>query len=54
MGNGILAFFGSPLTHEDDPQRAGLAALGILEGLQGFQEQIQRERGLDFNVCVGI
>jgi len=27
MGDGILAFFGAPIAHEDDPQRALLAGL---------------------------
>jgi len=31
MGDGILAFFGAPLAHEDDPQRAVLAGLEIVE-----------------------
>lgn len=53
-GDGILAFFGAPLAHEDDPQRAVLAGLEIIEGVQAFQEQLRRERGLDFNVRVGI
>ena len=53
-GDGILAFFGAPLAHEDDPQRAVLAGLEIVENLRTFQEQLQHERGLDFNVRVGI
>jgi class 3 adenylate cyclase/tetratricopeptide (TPR) repeat protein len=53
-GDGVLAFFGAPLAHEDDPQRAVLAGLEIIEGVQAFQEQMQRERRLDFNVRVGI
>jgi class 3 adenylate cyclase/tetratricopeptide (TPR) repeat protein len=54
MGDAILAFFGAPIAHEDDPQRAVLAGLGIVEGIQPYREQIKRERGLDFNVRVGI
>ncbi|MBI1801156.1 MAG: AAA family ATPase, partial [Chloroflexi bacterium] len=54
MGDAILAFFGAPIAHEDDPQRATLAALGIVEGVQGFRAQMTQERGLDFNVRVGI
>ncbi|MGE5221071.1 MAG: ATP-binding protein [Omnitrophica WOR_2 bacterium] len=54
MGDGILAFFGAPLAHEDDPQRAIFAGLEILEGIRGFHTQIKRERSLDFNVRVGI
>ena len=33
MGDAILAFFGAPITHEDDPQRAVLADLEILNGI---------------------
>ncbi|MBI3243398.1 MAG: AAA family ATPase [Chloroflexi bacterium] len=54
MGDAILAFFGAPIAHEDDPQRAVLAGLDIVEGIQPYREQIKRERGLDFNVRVGI
>lgn len=54
MGDAILAFFGAPTTHEDDPQRAVRAGLEIVEGIKTFREQLQRERGLDFNVRVGI
>ena len=31
-GDGILAFFGAPVAHEDDPQRAVLAGLAIIAG----------------------
>ncbi|MBI3734875.1 MAG: AAA family ATPase [Chloroflexi bacterium] len=54
MGDAILAFFGAPIAHEDDPQRAVLAGLGILDGIQPYRQQLQRKYGLDFNVRVGI
>ncbi len=54
MGDAILAFFGAPIAHEDDPQRAILAGLEIVAGVQGFREEIRRQFGLDFNVRVGI
>ena len=54
MGDAILAFFGAPNAHEDDPQRAVLAGLEILRGLQPFCEKIRQQHGLDFNVRVGI
>ena len=54
MGDAILAFFGAPIAHEDDPQRAVLAGLGIVEGIQAYRERVKRERSLDFNVRVGI
>ena len=54
MGDAILAFFGAPVSREDDPQRAILAALGILESLRSFQEEFRRDYGHEFNVRIGI
>ena len=54
MGDAILAFFGAPASHEDDPQRAILAGLEIVDGIGTFREEIAKEYGLDFNVRVGI
>jgi uncharacterized protein with von Willebrand factor type A (vWA) domain len=36
LGDGILAFFGTPRAHEDDPARAILAALQIRQRLQAM------------------
>ncbi|HET9494299.1 MAG TPA: BREX system ATP-binding domain-containing protein, partial [Chloroflexia bacterium] len=54
MGDAILAFFGAPIAHEDDPQRAVLAGLGIVEGMKEYREQIKRRYGFDLSVRVGI
>jgi class 3 adenylate cyclase/tetratricopeptide (TPR) repeat protein len=54
MGDGILAFFGAPFTHEDDPQRAVLAGLDIVAGIGPYREQIKKSWGIDLNVRVGI
>jgi class 3 adenylate cyclase/tetratricopeptide (TPR) repeat protein len=54
MGDAILAFFGAPTAHEDDPLRAILAGLDIVNGIQIFRQQISSEFDLDFNVRVGI
>ncbi|HJS30243.1 MAG TPA: adenylate/guanylate cyclase domain-containing protein, partial [Anaerolineales bacterium] len=54
MGDAILALFGAPTSHEDDPQRALLAALEIIEELRPFQAKVRREHRLDFNVRIGI
>jgi len=54
MGDAILAFFGAPLAHEDDPERACRAALEIIEGAQKYAARLE-ERGIaGFNVRVGI
>jgi class 3 adenylate cyclase/tetratricopeptide (TPR) repeat protein len=36
LGDGILAFFGAPVAHEDDPQRAVWAALHMLDATAKF------------------
>ena len=54
MGDAILAFFGAPIAHEDDPQRAVLAGLEIQEGIKPFAEEIRLKHGLDFGLRVGI
>ena len=54
MGDGILAFFGAPIAHEDDPQRAVLAGLDIVDGMRPYRERVKGEWGLDFEVRVGI
>lgn len=54
MGDGMLAFFGAPAAHEDDPQRAVLAGLDIVVGIRRFAGELKRKRGLDFDVRVGI
>ncbi len=54
MGDAVLAFFGAPQAHEDDPQRAVLAGLGIINGIQPFIHQFEQDYSLAFNVRVGI
>jgi predicted ATPase len=54
MGDAILAFFGTPVAHEDDPQRAVFAALEILNEVKPFAAQVKAQYGLDFAVRVGI
>jgi class 3 adenylate cyclase/tetratricopeptide (TPR) repeat protein len=55
MGDAVLAFFGAPIAHEDDPERACRAALEIVEGARAYAGRLARERGIEgFNVRVGI
>ncbi|HZQ08508.1 MAG TPA: adenylate/guanylate cyclase domain-containing protein [Anaerolineae bacterium] len=54
MGDAILAFFGAPIAHEDDPQRAILAGLDILKGIGEYRETIQHKYNMDFSVRVGL
>lgn len=54
MGDGLLAFFGAPIAHEDDPQRAVLAALEIADGVREYGAEIRRQWGIDLAVRVGV
>ena len=54
MGDGLLAFFGAPIAHEDDPQRAILAGLEIVAGIDPYREQVRQRHGVEFDVRVGI
>jgi class 3 adenylate cyclase/tetratricopeptide (TPR) repeat protein len=54
LGDGIMALFGAPIAHEHHAQRAAHAALGIQEALGGLRDELQRERGIDFLLRMGI
>jgi class 3 adenylate cyclase/tetratricopeptide (TPR) repeat protein len=54
MGDGILAFFGAPIAHEDDPQRAVLTGLDIVDGLAPYRDRIRARWEIEINVRVGI
>jgi class 3 adenylate cyclase/predicted ATPase len=46
LGDGVLAYFGYPRAHEDDPRRAVLAGLTILSGMEELNARIEREHGV--------
>ena len=54
MGDAILAFFGAPIAHEDDPQRAILAGLEIVAGIRPYREIVRQRFGVDIELRVGI
>ncbi len=54
MGDAILAFFGAPLAHEDDPARAIRAALDLLTAARAFAEEARRDYGIEFAMRVGL
>jgi class 3 adenylate cyclase/tetratricopeptide (TPR) repeat protein len=54
MGDAVLAFFGAPLAHEDDPKRAVLAGLEIVAGMREYRQQVKDAWGINMDVRVGI
>ena len=53
-GDGILALFGAPIAHEDHAQRAVRAALAIQQALRDYQRELQEQRGIAFQVRIGL
>jgi class 3 adenylate cyclase/tetratricopeptide (TPR) repeat protein len=54
LGDAILAFFGAPVAHEDDAERAVRAGLDIQAAAREYAEDVRRNYGVDFAVRVGI
>src|SRR5215210_4247576 len=54
LGDAILAFFGAPVAHEDDAERAVRAGLAIQAAAKEYAETVMRNYGVDFDVRVGI
>ena len=53
-GDGIMALFGAPITHEDHAQRACYTALHLLDEVRGYSRELKRTTGLDFAVRIGL
>ena len=54
LGDGLLVYFGYPMAHEDDAQRAVRAGLGIVEEIENINSCLQKDIGVRLGVRVGI
>jgi len=54
LGDGLLVYFGYPLAHEDDAQRAVRTGLGIIEALGQLNTGLEQQRGVQLAVRLGI
>lgn len=54
LGDAVLAFFGAPIAHEDDPVRAVRAGLEIVEAMNPYKADIRERWGIPIDVRVGI
>lgn len=50
LGDAVVAFFGAPVIHEDDPIRAVRAALDLLKVAGEYADHVRQERGIEFAV----
>jgi class 3 adenylate cyclase/tetratricopeptide (TPR) repeat protein len=53
-GNGIVALFGLPLNHENDPERAVRAGLEMLYNMGQLQDYLVDQYHHDFQIQIGI
>lgn len=53
-GDSILALFGAPTAHEDDPYRAIRAAFEVLDAVEDLSRDVKREMDVDVRVRAGI
>jgi class 3 adenylate cyclase/tetratricopeptide (TPR) repeat protein len=54
QGDAILAFFGAPIAHEDDPVRALRAALEIIDSVADYRAATLDRWGIPIEVRVGV
>lgn len=54
QGDAVLAFFGAPMAHEDDPIRAVRAGLEIVEAMTEYSSRVRAEWGTSVEARVGI
>jgi len=54
LGDGLLVYFGYPLAHEDDAQRAVRAGLGMIDAMGQLNTRLAQERGVHLAVRLGL
>ena len=51
IGDAVMAVFGAPVAHEDDPERAVRSALAIVDAVAELRE---RDPAMDLHVRIGV
>ncbi len=54
IGDNVMAVFGAPVAHEDDPERAVRAGLAMQSAMGEINERFAAEAGVSFSLRVGI
>ena len=54
LGDGLLIYFGYPVAHEDDAQRAVHAGVGISNAMPALNTRLQAEYGVQLSLRTGI
>ncbi|HWX73717.1 MAG TPA: adenylate/guanylate cyclase domain-containing protein, partial [Solirubrobacteraceae bacterium] len=54
IGDNVMAVFGAPVAHEDDPERGVRAAIGMQEAMQELNRGIAPEFGFELALRIGV
>jgi class 3 adenylate cyclase len=54
LGDGIMALFGAPITHEDHALRARYPALAMQAAMQSYTDGVRRGHGLTLRIRAGL
>jgi len=54
MGDGIMAIFGAPVSHEDHAVRACYAALRMRETIAQLSSELRRTQGISIQIRIGL
>jgi len=54
LGDGLLVYFGYPLAHEDDAQRAVRTGLAMIEAMGALATRLEQQQGVRLAIRVGM
>jgi class 3 adenylate cyclase/tetratricopeptide (TPR) repeat protein len=54
IGDNVMAVFGAPVAHEDDPERAVRAAFGMHAAMEELKGELKEQFGFEFALRVGV
>ncbi len=54
IGDNVMAVFGAPVAHEDDPERAVRAGLAMQGAMDEINKEIEAAAGVTFSLRVGV
>jgi len=54
LGDAVLAVFGFPTSHEDDPERAVRAGLAMRDAMPGLNDRLEARFGVRLSLRVGV
>jgi class 3 adenylate cyclase/tetratricopeptide (TPR) repeat protein len=54
IGDAVMAVFGAPVAHEDDPERAISAALAMQAAIGDLNDDLERKHGVRLSLRIGL